>query len=289
MLRLAAAGCRWSRLATAGQDGAAGDQRGDRADEWCYMAGCFPMAMWNHGMKAGHRARTTTVDGKDETGKLRPWELTDDGEGAPVRMEVTAFEDRALLSFGEVHGGMASCKAAALSSQQRVVCSSSTMFKENSELGKQSSPDLEERRVQGEEVVSSFSKGEADVPNGAGEGVRRGEDGAEHVVVDIVDEEAWRGRSLKEQHGVAGKVEVEPTSRCLARRRWWRSIVARSRTWTPRWLAVVTVVVEDDVAAALPFGGDSDVARWKEGATRHDEARSSRSEEGRGCSGVSVR
>lgn len=41
------------------------------------------------------------------------------------------------------------------------------------------------------------------VSNGASEGVRHSEDGTEHV---IVDEEAWRGHSLEDQHDVAGKV-----------------------------------------------------------------------------------
>ena len=40
-------------------------------------------------------------------------------------------------------------------------------------------------------------------------------------------------------------------------------------------------MVEDDVTAALPFGGESGGARWTEGATKHDEARTS-------CSGKGV-
>lgn len=78
-------------------------------------------------------------------------------------MGVMAFKDGALLSSGEVHGGMASYKAMALSSQQRVVRSSGMMFKENSKLGMQSSPDIEERWVEGEDVVSGFGRGEAAV------------------------------------------------------------------------------------------------------------------------------
>lgn len=51
---------------------------------------------------------------------------------------------------------------------------------------------------------------------------------------------------------------------------------------------VVAVMGEDDVMAVLSFG-ESGVARWKEGATKHDEARTSCSREGRGCSSMSTR
>lgn len=51
---------------------------------------------------------------------------------------------------------------------------------------------------------------------------------------------------------------------------------------------VVVVMVEDDVAAALSFEGDSGVMKWKEGMTRHDDARTSCSREGHGYSGASM-
>lgn len=76
--------------------------------------------------------------------------------------------------------------------------------------------------------------------------------------------------------------------RCLARRCWWWSIVAQSGTWMWRRLMVVVVMVEDDVAAALSFEGDSGVMKWKEGMTRHDDARTSCSREGHGYSGASM-